>query len=78
MPSEPRKLPVIYAITNPIIGHFYRLNQNPYPGRVYRCDSISDGQVNLTIVKRDESEHEPGVSITDYRFAVLAEEIELP
>jgi hypothetical protein len=62
----------------PIIGHHYRLTANPYPGRVYRCDSIVDGQVNLTIIKRDESEREPGVSIADYRFAALAEETDPP
>ena len=60
----------------PTIGLHYRLNQNPYPGRVYRCDSIVNGQINLTIIKRDESEHEPGVSIADYRFSTMAEEIE--
>ena len=62
----------------PIIGHYYRLNQNPYPGRVYRCDSVSNGLIDLAIVKPDESEIPERIAITDYRFATMAEETEKP
>jgi hypothetical protein len=62
----------------PIIGHYYRLNATRIPGRVYRCESIVGGQVNLTIVKRDPVELVPDVSIDAVRFEANATETEFP
>ena len=62
----------------PIPGHYYRLTQNPYPGRVYRCDSVNGDMIDLAIVKLDESEVPERIAITDYRFATMAEETEKP
>jgi hypothetical protein len=64
--------------TRPIPGHYYQLSATRYPDRVYRCDSVSNGLIDLAIVKPDESEIPERIAITDYRFATMAEETEKP